>query len=331
MTTQTIQAYIDQNQLIAQKNNNYSLYLAKMVNGVYTVVWQSMGPIATVGNPSYEYSNTFDITIPSYNVNYTNSTLTPGMSFTSGGINTPIGVGQEVNLDKNGIFSGATQGASGVITVNNDLGGNPHEILLDASGNNVYVNTLSGMDIGPAVLTPKDTYQIWFESYQETGTIIAQNTSNVGTVSFSGQTEQIISYDASGQWIAGPLSSGNEFQLDTQDQATFDKLHSSVTNSLVEIVVALTPIVTVVVLAYLANNIIKKFSGNLKPTKITANNKDGTLTMEFSNNVNLVRALLGGDVYISSVNSALMVAKSDQNFKLTGESWSISEQNSNLY
>src|SRR6185437_3461513 len=81
MTTQTIQIYIDQNQLAAQKNNNYSLYLAKMVNGAYTVIWQSMGPIATVGNPSYEYSNTFDITIPSYNVNYTNSTLTPGMSF----------------------------------------------------------------------------------------------------------------------------------------------------------------------------------------------------------------------------------------------------------
>lgn len=207
MSAQTIQIYIDPSQVAAQKENTYSLYLAKMVNGVFTILWQSMGPTASAGNPSYEYSNTFDITIPSYSVNYTNSTLTPGLGFTSSGLNTPIVVGQKVNLDEYGMFGEVTQGTSGVITINNKLQGNPHEILLDASGNSVYVNTVSGMDIGIAVLTPIDTYQIWFGSYQVTGTIIADNRSNVATVIFSGQTEQTISYNSNGQWVEGPLTS----------------------------------------------------------------------------------------------------------------------------
>jgi|SRR6188474_2877097 hypothetical protein len=50
MAAETITVYIDPAQLAAQKRNNYNLYLAKMVNGQFTVIWQSMGPIATVDN-----------------------------------------------------------------------------------------------------------------------------------------------------------------------------------------------------------------------------------------------------------------------------------------
>ena len=64
MASQTLIVQIDEAQLAAQKNNNYSLYLAKKVNGVFTVIWQSRGPIASVGVPSYQYNNVFNIAYP---------------------------------------------------------------------------------------------------------------------------------------------------------------------------------------------------------------------------------------------------------------------------
>jgi hypothetical protein len=76
--SQQIILYIEEEQLIAQKENGYSLYLAKKVNNDFTVIWQSKGAVATVRNPSYQYKNTFDITTPSFNVNFTNDSVTQG-------------------------------------------------------------------------------------------------------------------------------------------------------------------------------------------------------------------------------------------------------------
>lgn len=210
MAAETITVYIDPGQLAAQKNNDYSLFLAKMVNGQFTVIWQSMGPIATVQSPSYEYQNTFQVFAPSYQVNY--GTVTQGgggVSFAAAGAPQSIEIGQAVTLDQNGIFEAPTNdGMPGEITIFNQLQGDPTAIMLDAQGNPVFVNVMSGMDIGPMTLTPVDTYQLWFDNDQNTGTIIAHNISNAGTVTFSGQTNQVISFSAQGQWQDGPLAQG---------------------------------------------------------------------------------------------------------------------------
>ena len=63
------------------------------------------------------------------------------------------------------------------------------------------------MDIGTAVLTPKDTYQIWFDNYQETGTIIAENRGKVKTVVLEGGENKIITYNKDGDWVDGPPAS----------------------------------------------------------------------------------------------------------------------------
>ena len=99
-----------------------------MVNNTYTIIWQALEPIPSDENQSNEYENTLDIYILVI-VNYTINTLTPSLGFTPAGANTPIFVGQEVILDENGIFGKSHVSASGVITINNNLGGSPHEVL----------------------------------------------------------------------------------------------------------------------------------------------------------------------------------------------------------
>lgn len=51
MSSHTVIVSIDQSQIVAQKANNYGLYLAKKVNGAFTVIWQAIGPIPTVDKP----------------------------------------------------------------------------------------------------------------------------------------------------------------------------------------------------------------------------------------------------------------------------------------
>jgi hypothetical protein len=205
MSSQQIVVYIEEEQLVAQKNNNYSLYLAKKVNNDFTVIWQSKGPVATVGNPSYQYRNTFDITTPSFMVNYTNDPVQVGdVTFTSGGKNLAISTGQITTLDQNGVFSPAKNGGKPAdILINNLLQANPHEILLDAKGNNIWVNRLSGMNVGTATLTPKDQYQLWFGNIQETGSLIASNLSNQTIVSMTDGETKTITYTDTGVWVPG--------------------------------------------------------------------------------------------------------------------------------
>ena len=47
MSEQQIIVYIEEAQLIAQKTNNYSLYLAKMVNNSFTAIWLAKPAKAT--------------------------------------------------------------------------------------------------------------------------------------------------------------------------------------------------------------------------------------------------------------------------------------------
>ncbi|RON03822.1 hypothetical protein [Pseudomonas brassicacearum] len=204
--SQQIILFIEEEQLKAQKDNNYSLYLAKKVNNDFTVIWQSKGPVASVGNPSYQYKNTFDITTPSFMVNYTNDPVTTGnVTFTSGGKNRAISTGQSTILDANGMFSQpANKDAkpSDVVIIN-QLQANPHEILLDAAGKNIWVNRQSGMNIGTATLTPKSEYQLWFGNIQETGSLIAQNLSNPTQQKLVDGDSIVITYTNSGTWVNG--------------------------------------------------------------------------------------------------------------------------------
>lgn len=203
--SQQIILFIEEDQLIAQKENGYSLYLAKKVNEDFTVIWQSKGAVATTRNPSYQYKNTFDITTPSFNVNFTNDSVKQGdVTFTSGGKNLPITTGQTTTLDEYGVFSPARNGGvKSEILINNELKSNPHEILLDSKGNNIWVNRQSGMNVGTATLTPLDQYQLWFGNLQQTGSLIAQNLSNPYVATLKAGDSFILTYNNEGDWTTG--------------------------------------------------------------------------------------------------------------------------------
>jgi hypothetical protein len=320
MADEKITVYIDITQMIAQKNNNYSLYLAKMVNGQYTVIWQSKGPVATVDNPTYEYNNDFAITVPSYQVNYGTLTEDSGsVSFTASGSPQAIDIGQTVELTNLGIFSAPeNNGTPGQITIQNQLAGNPHAVLLDNQGNPIFVNVQSGMDIGTATITPIDTYQIWFDNYQETGTIIAHNVSNAATVTFSGgTTSKVISYNKQGSWQEGPL----EQTLDLGGvEAGTD--HPIIVTVLATFKYALTAAAT----TYLLYRLIDKFKSGLRPTLFKASVGGTKLTVEFQGprNREIIKTL-GLDKYDSAVNQALTAAKADKAPGLHNETWTLSE------
>jgi hypothetical protein len=222
MAAETITVFIDPAQLAALKNNNYSLFLAMKVNGQFTVIWQTRGPVATVGAPSYEYKNTFQVGLPSYQVNY-GSVVESGDSaaFQASGLARSIELGQTVALDHMGLFGAPTNdGQPGVIAINNQLQGAPNAALLDNTGNLIFVNVQSGMDIGMATLWPIDTYQLWFGDDQNAGTVIDHNVGNFGIVTFAAVgPDQVVSYNAQGQWQDGPLAQALAAERAVQDQA----------------------------------------------------------------------------------------------------------------
>ena len=320
MAAETITVYIDKKQLKAQKDNKYSLYLAKKVSGQFTVIWQSRGPIATVGNPSYEYKNIFQIQVPNYEVNYGNVETTEGsVTFDASGQALTIAIGQKVKLDQNGIFGDPTNdGTAGDIIIDNHLAANPHAILLDNEGNPIFVNVQSGMDIGTATLTPIDTYQIWFDNYQQTGTIIAHNVSNPATVIFDGGTaDKVISYNASGAWQTGPLSQSLDLAA--------TGLGQDVDSFSVAVLATFRYALTAGAVTYLMKNLIGKF-GNLHPTKISAAIGGLTMTVDFGGQrVREILTAYGTTKYETAVNNALRQAKADKKSDLQDETWTVSE------
>lgn len=205
MSDQQIIVYIEEAQLIAQKINNYSLYLAKMVNNSFSAIWLSKGPKATTGQPSYQYMNTFDISNRSFMVNFTNTPIQEGdITFTSGGKNLPISMRQKTTLNEYGVFSPATNGGNPEdILINNQLPANPREILLDSGGCSVWVNCSGGMSIGATTMTPKNQFQLWFGAAQATGSLIPPNVSNFYVVTVNDGETKTITYTDSGVWVPG--------------------------------------------------------------------------------------------------------------------------------
>lgn len=209
MASENITVFIDTNQLTIQKKNKYSLYLAKVVNGVANVIWQTKG-YDPINGDFYGYKNTFDINIPSYKINYTTGEMTEGtVTFEASGRAVDVELGQSVTLDINGVFSPAMNtGKPGSLTINNSLPGNPHAILLDHNERALFINAQSGMNrSAKETLTPIDQYQLWFGSHQGSGTIIVDDTGPMCSVTFDGTTaEKTVSFNADGLWQDGPLA-----------------------------------------------------------------------------------------------------------------------------
>lgn len=317
MASEQIIVYIDPAQVKAQKQNNYSLFLAKKVNGAFTVIWQSMGPIATVNQPSYEYKNTFIIDVPSYQVNYGNPEQTAGgVSFSSSGQAVDIDIQQTVILDDDGLFqTPQANSLPGVIMIQNQLAANPHEALLDAQGNPIFFNALSGMDIGPNQLTPIDVYQLWFGSYQDTGTIIANNESEAGVVTFAGgEATQTISYTAAGTWENAPGGAATDVAVPRQG---------------FEVIVTATfaTMLSAAAVAYIARSLMSKFAGELRPSSLKVSVGATSLEVRFDNAE--ASELLGDvpflTVYEKAVEAALLAAKKDPKSSLAKESWKLSQ------
>lgn len=225
-------------------------------------------------------------------------------------------LGQTVNLDSDGIFgTPSAQGTAGSILIDNSLQGNPHAILSDSDGNAIFFNTESGMDIGQSKITPIDEYQIWFDNYQDTGTIIAENVSNPGTVTFDGSTTtQTISYNDSGKWVAGALTADN-IELDTD-----------VTNAaFVEVLVVFNTILTTGAVTYLLSQLINKFPDSLKPTSIKASAGSANLEIRFSESADDGLGFVALDQYEIVTNEALYSASHDSSSPIAGDEWQLSE------
>jgi hypothetical protein len=142
MAAETITVYIDPTQVVAQSQNGYSLYLAKMVNGNCNVIWQAL--VADSTDPdAYGPKNVFNIALPSYQVNYTDDPIVEGsVTLTTSGISKPIELGQTVTLDKYGIFGEPyNNGTALAVSITNQKANNPHAILLDNEGNPIFLNT----------------------------------------------------------------------------------------------------------------------------------------------------------------------------------------------
>ncbi len=321
MAAETIVVYIDTAQLALQKQNNYSLYLAKKVNGQFTVIWQSFGPLAVAGNPGYVYRNTFTIAVPNYGVNYGTVTTTGGsVTFQGSGDPVSISIGQTVDLSALGIFGTPTNtGTPGDIIITNELQDNPHVILLDDAGNPIFVDAQSGMDPGgPATLTPIDTYQIWFDNFQDTGTIISHQTSAIATVVFDGgTTEKIISFTSAGTWEDGPLPSGTGVAaLGAGTPGDFT----------IAVLATFKYALTAGMATYLVSKLIDKFTAGLRPKKITAQAGSASLQIEFQGpEAQRLAVVHGLSKFEDAVNLALKQAKADSASGLQKETWTISE------
>jgi len=323
MSAESIIVQIDSTQVAAQKQNNYSLYLAKMVNGVCNVIWQSQGPEPTAANPStYEVNNTFDITISNYMVDYATALSTQGsVTDQASGIPVKIYTGQIVTLYENGLFGSPipniyTPNPSESIVIVNEMQGNPHTLLLDDAGNPIFANS-SGMDVGDEELTPIDTYQIWFGNYQDTGSIIALDMSSIGTVAFglNSPTTQTISYTADGAWVPGGLSSTYDLAERTGPEGRFITVEVSVT---------FKHALSLAAAAFLLSKFIDKFSSGLRPSSVTTSAGSFNLAVKFDGPKNRdILKVFGASKFDEVVLGALSAVKNEKNSVLAGKTWAL--------
>lgn len=175
-TRKSVTIQIAPNDFNMLKDAKYKLCFAKKVNSTYNVVWQSYGDYLTRNafswTPQYQIfgSNNFQA-----GVQVSVDTYPPA----------PIGLGETVVLDKNGMLGTPfTGGPSTGITLSNQFGG-IHPGLSSVStgvhGKTVVTPIYVAADpivIGPDVLTPRETVQVWFQQDVVTSTIFSSARSN---------------------------------------------------------------------------------------------------------------------------------------------------------
>jgi hypothetical protein len=225
----TITVFIEEDQIVALKTNEYSLYLAKKVNDSFTVIWIANPPFATGTDQAYQYENEYDISIPSYMVNFMTGQLDVGdVTITSGGKSCAIDLGQITTLQNTGVFTSTVNGGTvEALTIQNEMTGNPHAIVLDSQGNNIWINTASGLNIGASAMTPQLDYQFWFGPFQEAGTIIPSTISSSTVVILTEGDDASITFTDAGTWENGEptekLSSGQVREMETRVNAKLTK------------------------------------------------------------------------------------------------------------
>lgn len=174
------------------------------------------------------------------------------------------------------------------------------------------------MDVGQSTLTPIDEYQIWFDSYQDTGTIIAHNVSNAGIVTFSGGVaSQTISYTSEGKWVAGDLPTSSDVDLSAVD---------AVDNTIaIEVLALFSKALTAGAATFLLSKLIDKFASNLRPPKISAVAGSAKLEVEFTSEPGNGLQAASTNAYEDAVNDALRALANEKQSPIARERWSISE------
>lgn len=121
---------------------------------------------------------------------------------------------------------------------------------------------------------------------------------------------QTISYTSEGKWVAGDLPSSSDVDLSAVE---------AVQNTLaVEVVALFSKALTAGAVTFLLSKLIDKFSGDLRPSKISAGAGNATLDIEFANEPgNSVQVM---DAYEDAVNDALRAAANEKDSPIAGES-----------
>ncbi|WP_203612748.1 hypothetical protein [Amycolatopsis sp. SID8362] len=191
---------IDTADLEELKNNGYNLCFAKKVNDTYNVVWQSAG--------EYLADNTFSWQ-PLYEL-FGSNEFKGDVGVRVSTKKVPIGLGDEVVLDKNGVLGTPSSGdtPTGITLINEYASIHPGlcaaatDIDGNASTSPIYVAE-DAIIPGTDVLTPVECVQVWFEQDIATSTMFSSARSNAVEIDLTGQDSAARLYSG-GAWSTPP-------------------------------------------------------------------------------------------------------------------------------
>jgi len=196
----TLTVDIDSTQQKILKDAGYQLCIAKLVNGVYNVVFLGQQFLA---------SNTFQWT-EQYQV-FATQNFTDGLLVKAATNAVDIACGQTATLDKEGVFEAATgpDGGNTFTAVNNYA---PIHFGVNLLNNGTYLpiyvdenNTVVGDD----TLQPVVKVLVWFDRTLKTGTMFSHSVSLSFEVDLTSRNDATISYvtvssGGAGAWQDGP-------------------------------------------------------------------------------------------------------------------------------
>ncbi|KAF9455496.1 hypothetical protein BDZ94DRAFT_1316168 [Collybia nuda] len=207
-TTYTLHVDLDNTQLNILQNSGFSLCIAKKVNNMYNVVWNST---------SFIEKNTFQWT-EDYalfgQVGFTSSALISAATNIL-----PIEFRQTADFDSNGIFQDP-QDSSGDSSFSVDNNYGPINFGVQAKLGGIFAPVY--LDATPEVLgqesfTPVVSVMVWFDRTLSTSTMFTSSLSRAFEIDYTGIISQTVSYvtDANlnyGIWVFGDPTSGQELQ-----------------------------------------------------------------------------------------------------------------------